>query len=123
RELRLTVVDFGIGIPSSVRAHLRTTEMDVEEALKWAFKKGNSTKSESTVARGLGLDLLKEFVSINEGSLEVYSNNGYVAINKDEITYRKIPVEFNGTLITITIKCDEKKYYCFKTENPFKWED
>jgi hypothetical protein len=124
-ELKLTVVDFGIGIPSSVRAHLRMSGMDTKDALKWAFTKGNSTKSESTVARGLGLDLLKEFVSINEGSLEVYSNNGYVAINKNEETYDEIPVEFNGTLITITIKCDEKKYYCLRTEdiNHFRWED
>jgi len=44
--------------------------------LKWAFECGNSTCT-GDVSRGLGLNLLKEFVRLNQGKLEIYNNDGY----------------------------------------------
>lgn len=87
-DLILSVVDFGRGIPANVRAFLRyhvneetVSKLSGAACLKWAFQPGNSTCM-GGVARGLGLDLLKEFIRVNQGKLEVYSNEGYAIVDK-----------------------------------------
>lgn len=121
KDLILSVIDFGSGIPHNVRAFLleqtddyRISNISGENCLKWAIQRGNTTGS-GGVARGLGLDLLKEFVALNKGKLEIYSNDGYVLINHKGENYQKINHNFNGTIIHITLQCDEKNY-CFIDE-------
>lgn len=115
-DLILSVVDFGRGIPATVRAFLRRYVDDDRVSrftgamcLKWAFERGNSTCL-SGVARGLGLDLLKEFVCANQGKLEIYSNDGYVKVDRDEECFANCPFSFDGTVVHITIRCDERLY-------------
>jgi len=62
------------------------------------------------VARGLGLDLLKEFVRLNQGKMEVYSNEGYVVIDQYGERFENRPVSFEGTVFHITLRCDEALY-------------
>ncbi|MGO9531076.1 MAG: ATP-binding protein [Syntrophobacteraceae bacterium] len=120
-ELILSVVDFGQGIPAKVRTFLRqhapedlVSKLTGAQCLKWAFGRGNST-CRGDVARGLGLDLLKEFIRLNQGKLEVYSNEGYAIIDKDGERYQKMPISFEGTVVQITLRCDENLYK-FKDE-------
>ncbi len=35
-ELKLTVIDFGVGIPRNVRDFLKNSNLPADEALKWA---------------------------------------------------------------------------------------
>lgn len=116
KELSLTVVDFGVGIPSNVRIFLQTPAMPAKQTLEWAFRRGTTTKANG-VGCGLGLDLLKEFVRVNEGRLEVFSHEGYALIDKDQETYHNRDFFFEGTLLNITLRCDES-YYRFASEAP-----
>lgn len=120
-DLILTVVDFGKGIPAKIRDFLsndpRAEKIESLSCIKWAFQAGNSTCMEG-VARGLGLDLLKEFVQVNHGKLEVYSNDVYVLINDKGITYANQDVSFDGTVVHITLRCDEKLYRFEHETNP-----
>ena len=83
KHLVLSAVDFGRGIPVNVRSffrqhtgdEVRVSKLSDAACLEWAFERGNSTCTGS-VARGLGLDLLKQFIRLNEGKLEMYSNDG-----------------------------------------------
>lgn len=120
-DLILSVVDFGRGIPANVRTFLRqyvdenlVAKLTGATCLKWAFERGNSTCT-GGVARGLGLDLLKEFVRLNQGKLEVYSGEGYAIIDKDGERYQNLGISFEGTVVHITLRCDES-LYCFKDE-------
>lgn len=83
-ELKLTVVDFGVGIPSNVRLFFRddprAESLSAANSLKWAFQRGTTTKPNG-MSRGMGLDLLKEFVKINKGKLEIFSHEGYALID------------------------------------------
>ncbi len=115
-DLILTVVDFGRGIPAKVKAFLsqfvdeaRVAKLSGADCVKWAFERGNTT-SMGGVARGLGLDLLKDFVRINQGKLEVYSNDGYAIIDKEGERFDNSPISFQGTVVHITLRCDEKLY-------------
>jgi signal transduction histidine kinase len=113
-RLILSVVDFGQGIPAKVRCFLSMKDRRAEKltdasCLKWAFQSGNSTFL-GGVPRGLGLDLLREFVQLNEGKLEVYSNAGYAIIGENRESYKNCEGTFTGTMIHITLHCDESKY-------------
>jgi signal transduction histidine kinase len=114
KTLSLSVVDFGVGIPSNVRIHQRLPNMPARETMEWAFRRGTTTKPNG-IGRGLGLDLLKEFVRINQGRLEAFSHEGYALIDKDQETYHNRDFFFEGTLLNITLRCDES-YYSFASE-------
>lgn len=114
--LILSAVDFGRGIPANVRSFLRqyveealVSKLSGAACLKWAFERGNSTCT-GGVARGLGLDLLKEFVRLNQGKLEIYSNDGYAIVDKDGERFENRDLAFEGTVVHITLRCDENLY-------------
>lgn len=114
--LQLTVIDFGIGIPTSVRSLPQNSAKTTIEALKWAFRPGTSTK-QNGVCRGAGLNLLQTFVRKNHGNLTIFSNDGYVNISDNGVNYENICTNFSGTLINIAFRCDES-YYCLASEVP-----
>lgn len=121
-DLLLTVVDFGTGIPKKVHHYFlnkdpHAAKLKPSDYLEWAFQPGNSTSMER-VARGLGLDLLQEFVRTNRGKLEVYSNDGYVVVDQEGVRYVDSNVSFDGTVVHITLRCDEKLYHFKDETNP-----
>ena len=120
RRLNLSIVDFGVGIPSNVRlfkAHeFPPEQLSAAKCLEWAFQRGSSTKQGDTAEpRGLGLDLLRDFVKSNGGRLEMFSHEGYVSINNGAISYAERSKFFEGTLVNISLKCDDS-YYCLASE-------
>lgn len=120
--LLLSVVDFGQGIPAKVRTFFRqytnedlVSKLTGASCLKWAFQAGTTTKVGEP--GGSGLDLLKEFVRLNQGKLEVYSNEGYAIIDRDGERYENHGISFEDTVVHITLVCDERLYH-FKDEAP-----
>lgn len=115
--LHLTVVDFGIGIPTNVRAFLQNKPLLSADALKWAFQSGTTTKQDDAVSRGMGLNLLQTFVATNRGSLKIFSNDACASIDHTGIRYENGYTNFTGTLVDIAFRCDES-YYCLASEAP-----
>lgn len=113
-ELILSVVDFGQGIPAKVRNFLsrdpRAEKLTAAGCLNWAFQRGTTTKPREKGPGGLGLDLLKEFIRLNHGKLELYSNEGYGVIDSAGEHFRNLSVSFEGTVFHITLRCDETLY-------------
>jgi len=112
-ELILTIIDFGIGIPGSVRGYYvgecHNNDVSDERALEMAFESGFSSNPES-YPRGLGLNLLKEFVLKNNGTLDVYTNKAHALIRNGCESYEKWSPSFDGTAINIRFVCNEKLY-------------
>jgi hypothetical protein len=113
--LVLSVVDFGQGIPAKIRGFFRqhvdeslASRLTGASCLRWAFQAGNTTKIGEP--GGSGLDLLKEFIRFNQGKLEVYSNEGYAIIDQNGERYENLDISFEGTVVHITLRCDEKLY-------------
>ncbi len=119
----LSVVDFGQGIAANVRNYLssdpRATNVTAASCLKWAFQGGTTTRPNG-IKRGMGLDLLKEFIRLNHGRLEVYSNDGYAIIDESGERYSNRGTSFEGTILHITLYCDEQ-YYRFADEAQTDW--
>jgi len=110
--VKITAVDFGIGIPQSVRTYLRATgktdTIPDDKTLQMAFQDGFSTRPE---LGGMGLKLLKEFIQINKGRLDIYSHSGHAIIDADGERYEIIDSFFKGTVVNISINIDQKFYY------------
>lgn len=119
--LKLTLVDFGVGIPSNVRLFLQRTKNAVPELLsadkcmEWAFQAGTSTLPGG---RGLGLDLLKSFVVANDGEMQIFSHEGHAQVTKEGVVFSVVPEYFEGTLVNILLRCDEKYYYLKSEQTP-----
>ena len=114
--VNLTVVDFGVGIPSNVRQFANNYSLGAHTAMQWAFKPGTTTKP-SGMGRGVGLDLIKQFIALNKGKLEVFSHEGHAIIDPSGERYFERSCFFEGTLVNINLKCDES-YYCLSSEIP-----
>ena len=65
----------------------------------------------------MGLDLLREFIRLNKGRLEVFSHDGYAKIDEKEEKYETRNSMFEGTILNISLQCDDR-HYCFTTEVP-----
>jgi hypothetical protein len=114
KELHLTIIDFGQGIPTSVQSLSQNANLNSSQALEWAFQFGTSTAANG-VSRGTGLNSLQSFILSNRGNLKIFSNDGYVNIKDNEVKYETRAIDFGGTLINIAFKCDES-YYCLASE-------
>lgn len=120
KELKLTLVDFGVGIPANVRTFMQgpisASLWTPESCMEWAFQRGTSTKTGASGGPcGLGLDLLRSFVRVNGGNLEMFSHEGHALITPASDQFSTCASFFPGTLVTISLICDET-YYCLQSE-------
>lgn len=114
-QLCLSVADFGTGIPSRVAAAYPRFALRPVEALRWAFRVGNTTASSVARSRGMGLNLLEEFVEKNDGQLIVYSGGARAVFSKHAAQFDEAGAAFRGTIIDIRLKCDDS-YYALLSE-------
>jgi anti-sigma regulatory factor (Ser/Thr protein kinase) len=109
RQIKLVIVDFGIGSPSSVRSRLGVGTMASDEALRLAVT-GDPRIRAGRLARGLGLQNLRTFVSETHGKLEIYAENAYACVAQNQQRFEQQKAGFSGTLIQITLPSNESAY-------------
>lgn len=110
-ELYFCVYDGGVGIPQNVRLFHENKNIESDEALKWAFKAGNTTATEVGFPRGLGLDFLKNFIKLNNGYIKIYSNDSHGDISKADEIYSNMNKNLVGTLFIMKVNADFHHYY------------
>jgi hypothetical protein len=108
------LADFGVGIPSNVRGFFGKPTIVAENAMRWAFQ-ANTTTKPGGVGRGSGLDVLKRFVQLNRGRLDVFSHDGRAIINHEGEVYLTRRTGFEGTLANLKFVCDDT-LYCLASE-------
>src|SRR5262249_43045442 len=90
QKLRLAVMDFGVGIPQNVRAFTNRLALRASTAMKWAFEVGTTTKPLAGASRGMGLDLLRQFVQLNRGELKVFSYEGAAVFRGSQARFTNV---------------------------------
>lgn len=108
KNVRITVSDFGRGIPSNIRALY--PELDDASAILKAAEPGFTTKS-TPRNMGVGLDFLIASVTSNQGNVSIYSFMGALHCSVDAAgAIRRTPAMGNGsypgTLVDITLRTD-----------------
>ena len=85
------------------------------EAIKWALKEGNSTKKDRQPG-GLGLKLIKDFINLNTGKMQIISRFGYYEFSQGEFSVSDMDHDFPGTCVNIEINTQDSNSYCLQTE-------
>ncbi|MEP2446579.1 MAG: ATP-binding protein [Balneola sp.] len=116
KELCITVIDFGIGIPENVRKYNNDKTIKAGNALKWAFALGASTAKEAE-GRGNGLNRLSNFIEFNEGKMFIFSHAGSAITTKSGTEFTNFKDKFfPGTIVSITMKCSKDTFYSYSEE-------
>lgn len=114
-RLDFTIADAGVGIRDNVRIYTGHAKMNSCAAIKWALTEGNTTKTGGQPG-GLGLKLLKEFIRMNKGKLQIVSRYGYYQFTAAGENCLKLDHDFPGTCVNIEINTQDTSSYCLKSE-------
>ncbi|MBE8726960.1 ATP-binding protein [Flavobacterium hungaricum] len=114
KPLYFTIVDKGVNIKQNVSAFFNQ-DIDAANAIEWAMKKGNTTKSGDT-SGGLGLAVIFEFIKHNKGKIQIISSNGFYEYKNENTTKRKLTTIFEGTIVNIKFNLNDSNYYSLVNE-------
>lgn len=103
--------DSGFGIPGRVKDFraIKMTARD-HECIEWALQKGNSTRPLGETG-GLGLHLLRDFLRVNHGSIQIVSGNGYFGQDEyGQSSFLTLRNPIAGTLVNMRVVFDDNLY-------------
>ncbi len=113
-RLDFCVADAGIGIRRKIYKELGL-KMNSDKAIDWALQEGNTTRKGS-VPGGLGLKLIREFIALNKGRIQIVSDRGYWEFSPLGETLTRMVTSFPGTVINIEINTADTGSYRLRTE-------
>ena len=115
QRLDFTIADAGVGIRENVREYTKRLNLSSCEAIEWAMTEGNTTKTGNQPG-GLGLKLIKDFIRMNGGKIQIVSSSGYYAFSAKGETMQEMGNDFPGTCINIEINTADTRSYILKSE-------
>lgn len=114
--LDMTIVNLGLSVVDNVNKFMEERHLPVLEsceALDWAFVEGNTTKQ---ITGGLGLAILKQFIDMNDGQIQMVSGDAMLEIEHNNHNETHLNKWFPGTIVTVEFNCDDNKTYLLKDE-------
>ena len=119
KQLTFTIVDCGNTIMENVVDYFTyLQEATPTHGIQWAIVEDHSTKEiVNGKSGGKGLAFLKEFISLNDGVMQICSGNEFWEYKKGNEMCSYIYSDFPGTIVTITINMNDDKSYSLKNEN------
>lgn len=120
KQFNITIVDRGINIKENVNTFLNI-KMSGSDAISWAMQKGNTTKSGS-IPGGLGLDIIFEFIKLNNGKIQIISSDGFWEYKRGIIETKNLENPFQGTIANLRFNLNDKSYYSLAEEHSENWD-
>lgn len=115
KRIDLSIVDIGKTIRDNVKGFLNRN-ISGEDAIQWATEESNTTQV-GEIPGGLGLKLLREFLLMNKGKLQIISDNGFwEERDKGMIEKKEIDICFPGTIVNLEINTSDEKEYRLNSE-------
>lgn len=112
--LIFTIADLGISIRRRVKKSIGL-DLSAEKAIVWATEGRNTTKR-GRVPGGLGLKLLREFIQLNGGCIQIVSDAGYWKQQQGQLTTERLTHPFPGTVVSIEINTADTTSYALFSE-------
>ena len=115
-RLDITIVDIGQTIHKNVNDFFPYLPFNITatESIVWAVEYGHTTKKGRT--GGLGLSLIKEFLELNKGVLQIISSNGFWEYKNGIVNKKDLAKHFPGTIVNIEFNFDDISYYQLNSE-------
>lgn len=108
KMMRISIADAGLGFRRKIEKSLNIV-LPSAKAIAWGMAPNNTVRLGSP--GGLGLKLLQEFISKNEGRLSVLSDKGFWELSGGREKMEELEVSFPGTVVTITVNGEDSKTY------------
>jgi len=112
--LAFTIADLGKSIKSNVNHYLNKSLLG-SEAIAWAVEEGNTTKT-GTIPGGLGLSLIRDFLKLNKGYIQIVSSDGYWEERKGVIFATEFDNKLKGTIVNLDININDHSSYVLSSE-------
>jgi hypothetical protein len=113
-HLDFSVTDLGVGIQQNVNEYTRQV-LTAEQAINWAME-GNNTTKVGQIPGGLGLKILREFIIMNQGKIQIVSDKGYWELSDGKVYMKAFSEPFPGTTVNIEINTADTNSYCLSSE-------
>ena len=117
-HVHISIVDFGVGIPSRLRTKYgRDVGKNDSRAIELVLKEGITTRERRV--GGLGYSFIQSFLRANKGRLRIYTGKSKADYNfmRSEYNIGGKREFFSGTCVDIQINKDRKNYYQLLGEN------
>ena len=115
QRLDFSMVDLGIGMRRNLKKK-RSLKFSSEQAINWAMEGQNTTKT-GPIPGGLGLKLLREFIKLNNGCIQVVSDKGFWEQDSNgKVVTKNFSYSFPGTVVNIEINTADKNTYALSSE-------
>lgn len=115
QRLDFSIADLGIGMRRNLRRK-RGLNYSAEQAINWAMEGRNTTKTGS-IPGGLGLKLLREFIKLNNGCIQVVSDRGFWEQDRNgSVITKSFDFPFPGTVVNIEINTADTNSYALSSE-------
>jgi len=112
-KIEFAIVDTGIGFREKINRRFES-KLSATQAIKWAVQDQKTTKQ--GVSGGIGLAVLKEFIEMNKGKLQIVSNDGYYQFNADGEQVQQFEGEFPGTIVNLQFRTDDTGNYSLASD-------
>ena len=113
-QIDFSVTDLGIGIRQNVKDNVGL-DLAAEKAIIWATQ-GRNTTRRGPIPGGMGLKLLREFIELNGGRIQIVSDMGYWKQEKDHMSTARLSHPFPGTVVSIEINTSDTRSYVLTAE-------
>jgi anti-sigma regulatory factor (Ser/Thr protein kinase) len=112
-KIEFTIVDVGIGFRDKVNKRF-DSNLNAMQAIQWAVRDKNTTKI--GVSGGIGLALLREFIGMNRGKMQIISNDGFYEYSEQGEEMQLFKGAFPGTIVNLQFRTNDNNSYILKTE-------
>lgn len=107
------ITDVGIGFKKKVNDRFNASLSSVQ-AIRWGTGDRNTTKTD--ISGGIGLALLKEFVDMNGGKMQIVSDDGFFQYEHGKEWTKFFDGKFPGSIVSLSFKTDDASTYVMKEE-------
>ncbi len=112
-RLEFTITDTGIGFTEKINQRFNS-KLSAIEAIKWAVQDRHTTKEQ--VTGGIGLALLREFVRLNKGKMQIVSGQGYYEYGDQGEIVQSMRFPLPGATINLQFCTDDPAQYLLHSE-------
>lgn len=114
-RLDFSISDLGVGMRQNIKDKMGF-DFSPEDAIKWANEGRNTTKR-GPVPGGLGLKILREFIDMNGGYIQIVSDSGYWRRESGKTSTASLLHPFPGTIVSIEINTNDSNSYRLSSED------
>ncbi|MBI5141720.1 MAG: sensor histidine kinase [Nitrospirae bacterium] len=114
QRLDFSVADLGIGMRQNIKENTGLS-FTPQQAIAWATEGRNTTKR-GLIPGGLGLKLLRDFIDLNGGRIQIVSDAGYWRRENGKTVIARLNRPFPGTVASIEINTADMQSYALSSE-------